>query len=466
MKILLSTPPGKSSECWPPLGLLYLASSLKKQRGDKVRVFDAFCLNMDSSTLVSEIEKEAPDVLGMNCSTHMFLDTMKVVSEVKMRMPDITVILGGYHPTFTSKEILASYEEVDFIVRGEGELVLPQLLDFIEKNQRPYSLSGVAFRDGRKIVQNEFDLIRDLDSLPFPDRHLVADVEYGYSHLGVPLTFGKLTTICSSRGCPHECTYCSCSRLMKKKYRERSPSNVIDELIQIESQGYKNCIFVDDNFTLNRKRVIELCRLIRRERLDLRFYAEGRVDRADISLLKEMKKAGFEVIYFGAESASARVLSYYKKGCKPDEIRNAIRNAKKAGLLVVASFIIGAPIENHDDVMMTLDLIEETYPHAIQINILDCLVGTPMWENFDSLGLIGGDDWKTNHRIFEYPVTPFSKEELDTFVRLGYSRLFNKWKKPKSLLSLFLSLTKNRVLRNILFYNLRNPAARQLISNA
>ena len=185
-----------------------------------------------------------------------------------------------------------------------------KLLDRIESGGNPDDVSGLCFIRNGRLVDNDFSLIEDLDSLPFPDRSPLMDVEYGYSHQGILLTPGKFTSICTSRGCPFHCNYCSCSVLSKGRWRSRSAENVVDELESLYREGYRICVFVDDSFTQDRKRVRRICELIRERAIRMCLYCEGRVDRADLELLTDMKRAGFDVIYFGAESASEHVLSY------------------------------------------------------------------------------------------------------------------------------------------------------------
>jgi len=193
--------------------------------------------------------------------------------------------------------------------------------------------------------------------------------------------------------------------LSKGRWRKRSPQDVIHELEELWRQGYRTCVFVDDNFTQDRQRVLEICRLIGESGMKMKLYCEGRVDRVNPELLRRMKTAGFDVIYFGAESASQHVLDYYDKRCLVQETMEAIAEAKRVRMLVIASFIIGAPNEEEIDIMKTIEFIKATRPHGVQINILDCLVGTPLWKELDSHGFSRETDWKTNHRIHEFALS-------------------------------------------------------------
>lgn len=462
IKVLLSTPPGKTSEKWPPLGLLYIASSIKARRKDDITIIDAFCENLGREELVSKIVSLNPDVVGLNCSTHTFLDTLYVLRKVKHSLDDVITVLGGYHATFTSRRILNEYDFIDFLIKGEGEESFVELLDRLDAGQDLTDVPGIGFKHDGVIVDNDFQLIKDLDAIPFPDRDLVSGIDYGYAHQGIPLTPGKFTTICTSRGCPFRCTYCSCTVLSKGRWRKRSPENVVDELILLSDQGHETCVFIDDSFTQDRARVKEICRMIRESGIQMHLYCEGRVDRADLDLLKDMKRSGFDVIYFGAESASEHVLEYYNKRTKPEQIREAVSNAKKVGMLAVTSYIVGAPVETREDFALTIDLIRETRPHGIQMNILDCLVGTPIWDELEANGLIGPNDWKTNHRIYEY-FDRFTKEDLDTMANDGYKAHIEGWMRPRSLLEIVKLFLANPSLRKIIGANYRNPNLRKRV---
>ncbi len=166
-------------------------------------------------------------------------------------------------------------------------------------------MAGISYMDRSRYVSAPTALVEDLDALPFPARDLAREVEYGHFHRGIRLTYGKFTTISSSRGCPYDCTYCSCATFSMRRWRARSAENVVDEVAHLSEEGYEFCVFVDDTFTLNPVRVEKICDLIRSSGIRMRFCCEGRVDHAPHSLLRKMRLAGFEVVYFGVESASS-----------------------------------------------------------------------------------------------------------------------------------------------------------------
>ena len=465
MKVLVSTPPGKTSELWPPLGLLYLASSLRERGRTDVKVLDAFCHNLSGEELARRVVQEKPDVFGINCSTHTFLDAIDAVRKIHEGAPDTTLVMGGYHSTFAAEKILRDYPFVDYVIKGEAERAFPDLLDRLEAGKRPADVEGITYLEEGRLVERPLAVIQDLDALPFPDRALLGDLDYGYFHQNIRLTFGKFTTIVSSRGCPFACTYCSCAAFSRRRWRARSATNVVDELEGLYDRGYENVVFVDDNFTLKKSRVAEICEQIRERKIRMRFYCEGRVDNAPYELLRTMKKSGFEVIYFGVESPTPHVLDYYKKGITPVDAQNAVANAKRAGMLVVTSFIIGAPVESRGDIQHTIDFIRALRPHAVQVNILDCLVGTPIWDGLVRDGTVGPEDWKRNHRIWEYHEDGLNQETLGTLSEEAYAAHIQGWKGAGGLKDFVRMMGVNRTGRKVVLGNLFNPDVRRRLED-
>lgn len=464
MKVVLSTPPGRTTELWPPLGLLYIASSNMARRLDEIKVIDAFCENLTRDQLVDRVKTERPDIFGMNCTTHTFLGAVETMSKVHEALPETVLVMGGFHATFAAQRILRAYPFLDYIIRGEAENAFPELLAEVERGEEPREVEGVAYIQNGREVMNPVAIVEDLDSLPFPERSLLGGLDYGYSHRNIKLTFGKFTTVSTSRGCPYKCTYCSCAAFSHNRWRGRSAENVVAELEQLQGEGYECCVFVDDNLSHDRKRLERICELIRARGVKMRFYCETRVDGVSPELLRTMKRAGFDVIYFGVESACEHVLEYYKKTITPEKAARAIEMAKDAGMVVVSSFIMGAPVESLEDMRRTIDFIRDTKPHAIQINTLDCLIGTQIWDDLVKQGVVGGDDWKRNHRIYEYNKLGPTKKQLDDIVNEGYAAYVDSWKRWGTLLDVSRLLVRNPTARRIVIGNALNPDVRRRIS--
>ncbi|MEI6797396.1 MAG: radical SAM protein, partial [Methanomassiliicoccales archaeon] len=249
-----------------------------------------------------------------------------------------------------------------------------------------------------------------------------------------------------------------------RKWRYRSAEKVVAEMKELNAAGYKNVVLVDDNFTQKADRVRRICELIRNEGIKMRFYCEGRVNNASPELMKTMKNAGFDVMYFGAESGCQKVLDYYNKNINPAQTRAAVQAAKAANMIVVTSFIFGAPVESTEDKKQTIEFIRSLRPHAVQINILDYLVGTPLWDEMEKVGRLSSEAWMTNHRVYEYD-KGFDQATLEALVNEGYTTYIDSWKTKEGVREFLRLLAKNRTARRVVFSNLFNPKARAMIAD-
>lgn len=455
-KVVFCTPPSEGLEHrWPPLGLLYMASNLEAKGDHEVRVVDAFERNMGLGEFLSKVKGEDPDIIAMSCTTHAFPSAVESLKEISMACPKAKIVMGGYHPTFTAEDILKAYGFVDYVVRGEGERVFLDLVDHIAIGEEPKKVLGVCYMKNKDVVMNPMDMIVDLDALPFPNRDLIQGYDYGTWFNGIRLTFEKFTTILTSRGCPYRCRYCCCTTFSRGRWRTRSVKNIVDELEDVYRRGYGSCVIVDDSFMLNRRRVLKICEEIRRRKIRLQLLCESRVDHASPRVLKSMRDAGFTVVYFGMESGVQRILDYYGKRTTLEQNRRAAEEAKKAHILVIGSFIIGAPIETRDDVLQTLRFASSLNLHGIEINVLDLTPGMDLWEEAKREGRIGRDDWKTPHRVYEC-YDNFRGEELEGLRRLGYRLFFEDWAKLDALKELMSELAINPYARKVVSSNLLN----------
>ncbi|NIM47046.1 MAG: radical SAM protein [Candidatus Aenigmarchaeota archaeon] len=457
MKIVLCTPPiGETLDySWPPIGLLYIASYLKSKSNHEVKVIDAYCSNETENQFLNQIKKEKPDVIGLSCTSYTFLRSMRLLKKIKQMFPEVIIVLGGIHATFFAEKILKNYKFIDFVVKGEGEITFYKLINNLHNRKKLKNIKGLAFYYKNKIVNNKIEFIEDLDSLPFPDRSLVKSIDYAQCWFGLKLSFGKFTTLLTSRGCPHNCTFCCCSALFKRRWRTRSVENILDELEEIYSQGYDTCIVVDDNFTLNSKRVIKICRGIKKRKIKMNLNCEGRVDKASLEVLKEMKRAGFSTIYFGMESGLQKVLDYYKKGITVEQIKNAVRNAKKARLNVIGSFIIGSPIESKEDILKTLEFATDLHI-GLQINSLGIVPGAELWSKLENNNKIRKNDWKSAHSISKY-YNNFSEKELLNFIDYSYKLHSKKWLLRLNFLKDIFTLLTGYNIRIISWNLSKNP---------
>jgi anaerobic magnesium-protoporphyrin IX monomethyl ester cyclase len=336
----------------PPLNLMYLASSLEKE-SYSVKIIDDDLLQQGYENIAKKVEKVNPPLVGVTAGTSTIRSALKYLELIKEISPDTLTVIGGPHTTFMPYETFKDAEYLDVAVMGEGEETIVELAEYATlNNQNLNDVKGIVYRDSDKnkiLTTEKRPLIEDLDSIPFPARHLVSFNDYD-------ATQDQTGGIITSRGCVYNCNYCSSSLIMGKKFRSRSPNNVVDEIEELIDTYHINDIgFMDDTFMLNKKRAGEIADEIKARDLDISFVASSRVDRVDRDLLENLKSSGLKTIYYGVESGSQRILDLMKKGITLKNVEDAVRIAKDVNLDVLTSFILGYPGETEEDMNKTID---------------------------------------------------------------------------------------------------------------
>jgi anaerobic magnesium-protoporphyrin IX monomethyl ester cyclase len=313
---------------------------------------------------------------------------------------------------------LRKYPSVDIIVRGEGEYTCTELAQRIGEGRDLKDVRGITFRKGERIIRTgDRDLIRDLDSLDFPDRRLL-NVEYDSKICGLNVASRKFTTIVSSRGCPFRCTFCGCRKFARGLWRVRSVENVVDELEFLQNQGYGQFLFVDDNFTVDHRRVTRFCETLRKRKLDVEWFCDSRVDEVNLEVFRDMVRTGCKNVYFGIESASQRLLNAYKKGTTPDQARKAVKIARKAGIdVIVGSFVVGGEDETREEIAETLRFALELDIDVPTFSVLGAFTGTDLWNDLIAKGFVNEDEhWENG--VYVTSVSPHAVplEEINKMI--------------------------------------------------
>ena len=322
MKILLINPPSENTiEAEVPsvvseerghnpfLGLMYIASVLLKEADCKVEILDCQVEELNYENVRKEIVRRKPDLVGMTAMSFTLVDNLKVAQIAKETDNNIKVILGGPHPHIFPEETI-NLPNIDFLVLGEGEETVVELMKHIGNIKKLKETKGIVFKDhGRVINTGLRPLIMDLDKVPFPARALTHYKKY--SSLLAKRT--PITTMETSRGCPYKCIFCDRPHL-GKVFRARSPKNVVDEIEECVNMGIKEILIYDDTFTINRQRVIDICKMIIEQKLDIGWDIRARVNTVDRELLHLMRKAGCQRIHYGVEAGNSSILEVLKKG--------------------------------------------------------------------------------------------------------------------------------------------------------
>jgi len=439
------SPPSESMymvpTAWPPLGILYCAGVLKAG-GIEVSLLDQPAKRFSLDQTVNWVKKEDPDIIGFSVLLSTAKEAPKIAERVKAENPNITVVFGSHHATFNAERILKKYPFVDIVVRGEGEHTSLEIARCLEKQRELDKVEGVTFRKNDRIVSTpDRPLNKDVDALPFPDRDL-AGVQYKSAIFGVKINSRKFTTILSSRGCPFNCSFCGIRKFTRGAWRPRSVENVMAELEYLQSEGYEQFLFADDNFTLNAKRVSKLCRRIKKEGMDIEWFCDSRVDHISYDMFRDMVNAGCRCLFFGIESANQRILDYYRKGITPEQSERAVRKARKAGIdIIVGSFIVGAPDETQCEIVNTLQFANKLDIDVPDVNILGAQTGTDIWNDLVAKGLLNeNEQWEDEICIPRDVPTPVPYEEVRSLI-FEYFRAF--YLNPRQLLTELLRTSKS-----------------------
>ncbi|MGC8497296.1 MAG: B12-binding domain-containing radical SAM protein [Thermoplasmata archaeon] len=394
MKILFVSPPTDSAiksvigTTGPPLGLAYLAS-VARVKGHDAKIVDSLVENLTFEELRKIMEQYSPDMVAITSTTSMIPDAYDVAKIAKDISNGTVTVIGGPHVTFVPEQTLQESPDIDYVVKGEGEIAFSGLLDALEKKTDYKEIRGIAYRKGNGIMNNTQEtLISDVDSIPEPSWDLLPMDKYEIDNT----QFG---TIMTSRGCPYNCIFCSSSLQFGKQWRGHSVERVIDELKTLRYKYNKRDIeFLDDTFTLNMKRAIELTERIYKEGIDIRWSASARVNLFNEDIAKSMKKAGAHTVYFGIESGSQKILDFIGKGITLDLAKSSVRKANNAELNTLGSFIIGFPDDTVKDIKTTIKFSKSIGVTVAQFTIATPYPGTRLWDYVMENKLLLSMNWR------------------------------------------------------------------------
>ncbi|MFX0104612.1 MAG: B12-binding domain-containing radical SAM protein, partial [Candidatus Hodarchaeota archaeon] len=406
-----------------PLGLLYIAEVLLKD-GHNVSVLDHGATGYNFSQVLEWIKKQDPDILGISVLTRSFLSGIQIAKLANEWNPNIITILGNYQ-TVCAERILKKYKFIDFCVRGEGENTIQELLTLIQNNNKNYEDVNGLFYQKNGVIKSTAprELEKDIDKFSFPNRSLLKNGKYKMSIGGIDISSEKSGTIIMSRGCPYQCRFCSANH---ESWRHRTAKNVVQELSLLESEGYREIMIMDDNFTINPKWVKEICKNILKEKIDLIFHCEARIEGTN-EMYEYMNKANFKTIFFGMESGSQRILDYYQKNITPTQCKLALKKARKAGIdMLMASFILGSPIEMISDIQKTVKFALSLDIEYAMFHIFEVFPGIEIWDELVEQKKIDEDKyWETGIRVPELPFYNINLDFIINVIRRTYKRFYS-----------------------------------------
>jgi anaerobic magnesium-protoporphyrin IX monomethyl ester cyclase len=404
LKITLVNPPyppnAHSHPPFIPLGLAYLGA-VAEQAGHSVTVIDCQGERLNYESFRQRIAGVPSDVVGVTSTTLLYNSAKTIMEVAKEVHPNAVNMIGGSHVSFWDENALKETKAFDLIVRKEGELTFLELLDRIQANKGFEDVLGTTVRTKNGIQRNEDrPFLHDLDSLPSPAYHLLPLDSYH--------RMGKtIFPIVTSRGCVQWCDFCSTVRMFGRGYRVRSPKKVVDDMEMLHSKyGESQFTFYDDAFTINRNHTLEMCADIKARKLDVEWDCETRVDAVDKELLEKMRDAGCITTWFGVESGSEKILDKMHKKINREQVREAFKMAQKAGMMTIASAVIGFPGETEETAWETINFINSLNPDDIGCYIATPYPGTPMYEEVIKNGWLRVTDFNkydTATPTFETP---------------------------------------------------------------
>ena len=411
MRILLINPPNTGilkavGLHFPPLGLLSLAAYLERE-GYHPEVKD-LCVDRESK---GDIRFRDYDLVGIGTDTTRFYNALKIAK--RARGEGCIVIMGGPHPCFVDEEVLNT-GRVDFVVHGEGEVTLHELLGELQNERGDFShIKGISFvRNGHIVRTPRREFIQDLDQLPLPARHLIDMDDYRKTKFGDR----DITPVISSRGCPSNCSFCSSSTFFGRKWRSRSVSSILQEIEElVHRYGFNAIAFVDDNFTLSPEKVMELSEGIIERKFDIWWWNFSRADTIvkNEPMLRKMRMAGAKTIYIGVESPHRQSLEEFGKRSDIGMAERAVEVLKRNGFEIFASYILGGLGETPEAVNETIRWAKKLDTNVAQFSILTPYPGTALYE-------------KVKGRLFRRPWTFYDAQHLVfkhdhiSFVRLQW----------------------------------------------
>jgi anaerobic magnesium-protoporphyrin IX monomethyl ester cyclase len=413
----------------PPAGATQIAGPVE-QAGHDVEIIDI--------TYESRFpDFSRSDIVMLSVMTSQYNNALELARAAKTAGK--TVIAGGVHPTFMDEEMLQT-GLVDYIVRGEGEETVVELLDAMKEHPQtftPNGMLGISYRrpDGAIIQNPERPPPKDLDALPWPARHLLTRYMHVYKKTKLART-KSAATVTMSRGCPYQCSFCSVTQFSGARWRTRSVDSVLDEIEHLfDTYGYEAIIFTDDLMTTHRRQIIELCDKIHERRLNFPWWCMARADNVMMweDMVAKMAGAGCITVFLGLESGSEETLKNVNKNVAKKLVQQegtaanvgeaAVNRLRTYGIGCVGAFLLGEPHETKAQAEQTIEFARRVDPEWAQFTIYTPLPGTDSWETMKDT--VKTRDWRLydcTHAVFDSE--HMKGEEMEKLLRKAYKRFY------------------------------------------
>lgn len=426
MKIILTRPNYYTHLVTPPLGLGYLSSFLKKNEHE-VEIIDGLNLSLNNEEIARR--SAGAGLVGITCLSDFYLEAKDLAKRLKEN--NLRVVLGGPHPSALPQETLDD-TGADFVVVGEGEQLLLGLVSDMESGKINRKDRGIYSYNNT--INNKREFIDILDSLPFPDWAQIDPRKCKRAPHGAVVKRFPVAPLVTSRGCPYICKFCASPRLWSRTIRFRTPENVVDEIeYLVRDFQVKEIHFEDDNLTLKREHIENICRLILKRNLKISWATPNgiRADTLTQDLIRLMKKSGCYFVAFGIESGSQKILDNIRKKTDLAVIERAVRYAGSEGLITQGFFIFGLPGETEETIQETINFSKKIPLDRAQFLLLDVLPGSALWDELSGTNFA---DWhKRSYQEVSWIPPTIKKEALQRAPSLAFRSFFLR---PKQLFRL------------------------------
>lgn len=455
--ITLVTPPAISTDLYgdlkfenvdsvtPPLNLLSLAAYIR-EHGFCPTIIDGYAHAYPMELLIEKIVESRPDIVGITCTTPMFLGGLQVAQSLKLVRKDIPIVAGGPHVTALSEDTLG-HDCFDFGVFGEGELTLRHLLDTLNEGGSPENIEGIVYRRNGVPVKNPpRERIQDLDILPMPAWDLLPSLGHPYQTSIVGTKKNKSTPIITSRGCPGRCTFCDTSTF-GRKYRFFSSGYVLNMIEHLmKTYGIDDFLIYDDTFCTSKKRLKEICSGIIKNGWKISWQCCARIEQVNEELLKLMKKAGCWEIEYGIESGDPKILKLMRKGVNLKKARQVIKMTHDIGIEARGNFIFGNIGETTQSLQKTIDFILSTDLDYVQQSFLTPYPGSEVYNVADQYGEFDRDYRKMSNLTINFVPHGLTRDILKAYSRKLFLRFYLR---PRIILRILKTINSFETIRRL-----------------
>src|SRR3989338_9332343 len=408
-----------------PFFLAYAAALLEKN-GTDVSLVDGIAEYLSDEEFLKRISDFQPNLAVFEVSTNSMSVDLKFARETRRILKnDGAIAFCGPDTNMYNNLFLEQNPDVDFILKGEYEFTLLELVKTLKDNSRNNlsKVKGIFFRDsdGKANFAGERELIPNLDILPWPARNLLKMEKYNDTPGGIPCPSVQMW---ASRGCPFQCIFCSWPQIMygNHSYRTRNPVDVVDEMEWlVKEMGFKSVYFDDDTFNIGKPRILQICSEIKKRNLSIPWAIMARADTADREILEAMKDTGLHALKYGVESGSQEVVNNCGKKLDLEKVKETIKITKELGIKFHLTFAFGLPGETMDSIRKTIEFAIEQDPDSLQFSIITPFPGSKYYNDLEQKGFLLSKNWEEydgyNRAVIR--TENLTKNELEAGLRMA-----------------------------------------------